>query len=510
MSATLAEESPAWISLEEARFREALTNSTALDEGAEIKRLAEMPMLAYEREREHAAERLKCRVAVLDILVEAERAKNAPPYEDAAQGRSLDLPEPESWPQPVDGADLLDETAAAIRRHVVIDDAPLAAVALWCVAVHAFESFDIFPRLFLSAPTKGAGKSTLLDTIALFVPRPLEASSASAAALFRVISAMRPVLLLDEADLWVRDNEDVRMVLNAGHKRGGTVLRCVGEEYEPRAFDVFAAAALAAIGQLPDTIEDRSIVAALRRKRPDEVVTPIRAGVPTLERLARKAARWASDHAVVLSESDPTMPAGIANRMADNWAPLLAVADAAGGDWPTRARQAATTLTGTGEDQNRAVMLLADIRQVFEGDPELDRISSEALAARLVELEHRPWPEYRNGRPITNAQLARALSRFGIVSQTIRLSEGGTAKGYYRTRFDDAFTRYLPVNPPAETVTPSQPVEDKDFSRFSERHNGAASRPCDVSGTGNKPNSDGHCAAVTVQSPTRELAEADL
>jgi hypothetical protein len=463
------------------------TDAPALADGeveAEIQRLVTLSPIAYERERSAAAKRLAMRSSILDRLVAAERKEPA-----SGQGRQLELREPEPWPEAVLGPALLNGVERAIRRHVVLDDAAAVALTLWCVAAHAHSNFDIFPRLFVTSPTKGAGKTTLLDVIERLSPRPLAVSSATAAALFRVIPTMRPVLLLDEADAWARDNEDVRMVINAGHKRGAAVLRCVGDENEPRAFDVFAPAALAAIGRLPDTIEDRAVVVQLRRKLPGEFVDPLRAGQSDLHQLARQVARWVNDHAEALADAQPAIPAGMANRAADNWAPLLAVADQAGGDWPERARRAASTLVG-GEDQSRGVMLLADIRNVFR---DADRMSSEELVERLVELEDRPWPDYRNGRPITKAQLSRALRAFGILSKTIRLDDGRTPKGFSRESFDDAWARYLP---PAEIATTPQPDTDKALRHISERHDGGGGGACGVSGDDENPNHANGCGAV--------------
>jgi putative DNA primase/helicase len=204
-----------------------------------------------------------------------------------------------AWPELVDGVTLLAELAEAIRRHVVLGEAEAVAAALWVVAVHAFDTWPVFPK-------------------------PRGASNITAAALFRVIEAAHPTLLLDEADTYARDNEDLRGVLDAGHRRDGAVIRTVGDDHEPRQFSAWAPVALAASGRLPGTIEDRSIRIGLRRRRPDEAVEPLRLDrTGELEDLARKAARWAADHAAELAAADPAMPEGIINRAADNWRPLL-------------------------------------------------------------------------------------------------------------------------------------------------------------------------------------------
>jgi hypothetical protein len=60
----------------------------------------------------------------------------------------------------------------------------------------------------------------------------------------------------------------------------------------------------------------------------------------------------------------------------------------------------------------------------------------------LVEIEGRPWAEYRHGKPLTQNQLARALKPIGIAPEVIR--EGNsTPRGYMFGQFGDAFDRYL-------------------------------------------------------------------
>jgi Protein of unknown function (DUF3631) len=458
-----------------------------VDTTAEIARLAGLPPLQYDREREAAAKRLGCRTSTLDQLVATHRGK---PAAAPGQGRPLDLPEPEPWPQPVDGAALLAGLAVAIRRYVVLGAAEAVAVALWLVAVHAFDAWLVLPRLFVNSPEKGCGKTTLLDVLSRLVPKPLGASSITPASLFRVIEAARPTLLLGEADTYARDNEDLRGVLDAGHRRDGAVIRTVGDDHEPRRFSAWAPVALAAIGHLPGTIEDRSIRIGLRRRRPDETVEPLRIDrTGELEDLARKAARWAADQAAELAAADPVMPEGIINRAADNWRPLLAVADIAGGDWPARTRHAAAELSAEGDDQSSVrVALLADVRTAFAAKA-VDRLSSDELAAYLGNLDDRPWPDYRAGKPISKTQVARLLKPLGISSGTIRLPDRTTPKGYYLTAFRDAFARYLP----AENATTPQP---EDFRGSAPEFKTAHGDGCDVSGSPERASASAACGVV--------------
>ena len=407
----------------------------------EISRLAKLATLDYERQRKDAADRLDIRAAILDRLVLAERAKSR---DNGRQGRALRLPAPEPWPQAVNGADLLEELAANIRRHVVMHDHAADTAGLWVVHTYLVDCFGTSPRLAITSPEKGCGKTTALDVLARLVSRPLPTTNASASAIFRIIELQRPTLLIDEADTFLPENEELRGILNSGHRHGGFVIRTVGEEFEPRRFATYAPCAVALIGKLPPTLADRSVSIELRRRRSDEPIEPFRFDrTDHLDQLARKVARWAADDAERLRGEDPKMPAGVFNRLADNWRPLLAIADAAAGEWPRRARQAIHPAAGTGrDDQSVRELLLADIRAIF-AERGLDRLPSAELVEALVAIEGRPWAEWRTSKPISANGVARLLARFNIIPETIRVSDR-TPKGYQRARFDDAFLRYLP------------------------------------------------------------------
>jgi putative DNA primase/helicase len=422
--------------------RESSKGDTAEDR-QEIRRLAELGRLEYDREREAAAERLKIRVTTLDKEVEAERGEF---NDDDKQGQAMHLPEPEPWPDPVNGADLLRELSAVIRRHIVMFEHLADTAALWVVHTYLLPVFGVSPRLAITSPEKQCGKTTLLDVLFHLVWRPLIAANVSAAAIFRVVESYQPTLLIDEADTFLPENEELRGILNSGHRRGGSVIRTVGEDHEPRAFSTFSACAIAMIGRLPPTLDDRSVRNELRRRRVDEVVEPFRFDhTEHLDQLARKAARWAGDNASVIQRAEPDMPTGVFNRAADNWRPLLAIADAAGAEWPSRARRAVqcTGESAAGDGDSLRVLLLTDIRMIF-AERKQDRISSAALVDALNSIEGRPWAEWNRGKGLTPNRLARMLAPFGIAPATVRMRDDTTPKGYLRSQFEDAFVRYLP------------------------------------------------------------------
>jgi Protein of unknown function (DUF3631) len=246
-------------------------------------------------------------------------------------------------------AHILDLVEATYRRHVVLgNDAQAVAVTLWTAHTHAIDAFDITPYLHVCSPEKRCGKSNVLKLAKGLTPRPWFAITPSEAVTFRKIDRDCPTLLLDEVDAIfgpkARDHEGLRAILNAGFERGAMVPRCVGPTQKLQEFDVFCAKALAGIGQLPDTVADRSVTIRLHRKAKTQQAAKLRArDVPaTCDPIRDALAEWAGALLEQLRDARPDMPAGLSDRAEDVWEPLLAVADAAGGEWPRQARKAAS------------------------------------------------------------------------------------------------------------------------------------------------------------------------
>jgi hypothetical protein len=362
------------------------------------------------------------------------------------QGSVVLLPEIELWPEAVNGADTLSRIAETFARFVALPDGAADALALWAAHAHGFTAFLCSPRLNIHSPEKRCGKTTLRDVLSIFVPRPLLMENLTVAVLFRLVDAHAPTILADEYDAWLKENEDLRGLLNSGHRRGGQAFRCVGDNNEVRGFKVFAPAVLCGIGALPGTLHDRSIVICLERAKPGELHG--RFDSRRVEReteLSRKLARWCADNFSSLESCDPAMPSGAFNRLADNWRPLFAVAEIAGGEWPQRAAAVFTKLTGNedGDAQGVGAMLLADVRQAFE-ENRAEKMFSKTLVETLCVMSDRQWPEANRGKPITQTWLARRLRSFGISSRDVRIGEEN-AKGYCSADFAEAFERYLPA-----------------------------------------------------------------
>jgi putative DNA primase/helicase len=415
-----------------------------------VQRLAGLPLLEYERRRDAEAEKLGIsRVSILDGLVYAKRPKREPASEKL-QGRMLNLPDVEPWPDTVNGADVLSDVSETFSRYVVLPSGAADALALWAAHAHCFESFMCSPRLHITSPEKGCGKTTLRDVLALFVPRPLLTENLTVAVLFRLIESDKPTVLADECDGWLKDNGDLRSMLNSGHRRGGRVFRCEGDGHEVRGFQVFAPAILCGIGSLPGTLHDRSIVIRLERAKPGEVRERFDSRhTERQHELCRKLVRFVADNRVQIESCDPKLPDGAFNRLADNWRPLFAVAEIAGGDWPRRAAAAFAKLTSREDSDAQGIgtALLADIASIFTA-ADADKLRSAEIVEALAKIEGREWADWgRAGKSISPNQLAKNLRLFSITPRTIKLQDGTTAKGYHREDFREAFERYLPQPP---------------------------------------------------------------
>ena len=439
-----------------------------IDLSAEVKRLAEMQPLEYEKVRKAEAESLGiARVTVLDGQVEkARRARSNGVSSSDVGGTAVAFPEIVPWDESVNGADLLGEIAATFTRYMVLPPGAADTLAVWTLHTHAHNATDISPILAATSPTPECGKTTLLTILGALVPKPLPASNITTAALFRAVEKWGPTLLIDEADSFLGDNEEMRGVLNSGHNRAGAfVVRLVGDNHEPRQFTTWAPKAIAIIGKMPATLDSRSVHIELRRKRLGENVQPVRADrLHHLEPLRRKAARWSADNMDALRQIDPKIPPTLSSRRADNWRPLLAIAEMAGGDWPERAWNAAEALNSRDAVEAIGIFALTDTRMIFT-EHNVERISSTNLAAALAELENRPWPEFSKGKEITTAGLARLLAPFKITPSKWR-DGSETVRGYEASAFGDAWSRYLPEASPMQTATPPQTNKTGAFVDF--------------------------------------------
>lgn len=415
---------------------------TKESDGDVITRLAALGNIEYDRARRDAATAMGIQVKTLDDLVKAARTEVTGvarlPFEDV-----------EPHPDPVNPATVLDEVVTVLQRYIVMSPEQADAVALWIMLTWLIKDVEVAPILIINAPEKACGKSQLLTIVGYFVARPLSAANSTASFLFRAITSWNPTMLVDEADTFIRENDELKGLVNAGHTRanafvGRTV--SVGDGHEPVLFDVWGAKAFAGISlehHFPDATLSRGIVINLRRKQAHEKVERLRyAPKDMFKAIAAKLARFAEDYAQQVRGARMALPDELSDRAQDNWEPLLAIASCAGPAWVSRATDAALKLSCDSiSAPSTSNELLADIQQVFEYK-QVHKISTIDLIAALLKDDEKSWSTYNRGKPLSPRQLAQKLAVYGIKSKTVRHGNA-TPKGYELEQFQDAFARYL-------------------------------------------------------------------
>jgi len=352
-----------------------------------------------------------------------------------------------------EGVELLDDVHDFLGRFVAYpSEHAHVAHTLWIGHAWLMECWDSTPRIAFLSPEPGSGKSRCVEVTGPLVPRPVHAVNVTSAYLFRKIGDEdgRPTILYDEVDTVFGnrnsgENEDVRGLLNAGHRKGAMVGRCmmIGKTVHTEELPVYCAVALAGLNDLPDTLMTRSVIVRMRRRSPTEHVEPWRPRLnePEAEKLADRLMTWSANAQHLVQW--PEMPPGIEDRNADVWEPLLAVADVVGGDWPERARVSAVSLVSDlrTASVSLGVMLLRDLRAIFAAR-RADKLSTDDILQALHDIVESPWSELR-GKPLDPRGLARYLSKYEVKSKQVRIGEK-TLKGYELADLYDPFSRYLP------------------------------------------------------------------
>ena len=471
----------------------------AEDRQSVLKRLSELDQIEYDPIRKAEAKKLGIRVTTLDNEMAKLRGQKA------AQETPFGTPV-EPWHEPVDGEAHLDSIFETLKRFIAAKPEVLRTATLWTSFTWFIDDVRVAPLAIITSPEKRCGKTLLSTVMSRLCRDPLLASSITPSALFRSIEKWKPTLILDEADTFLKENEDHRGLINSGHTRNTAfVIRCTGDNHEPTLFNTFGAKLLAGIGTLPETIMDRAVILRLRRKKPDEKMERIRKTPDALfDELCRKQASFSADHSKTIADANPTIPENLNDREQDNWEPLLAIADAVGGHWPETARRAAVELSQTEDDQSSiAIQLLSDIRQIFS-DKDIERISSVDLIEALCADEERPWSTFKQGAKITARQVAYKLRSFDIKSKSLRIN-GRVMKGYELQDFEDSFQRYLVPDPGKEGL------QVTNLSEGMETVAPACNRSEDVTVTNTDPLHQNPCKHSDVtRNPKNSTPEEDL
>lgn len=403
----------------------------------EIARLSFLSEAEYEQQRSKSAKRFDVRASFLDKKVDEAREWQMKTNHLSAE-HAVD-----PYPHAVKGMELFEDLINTIRRFTVLTPNASLTVALWIIFTHVIDRVSVAPILGLMSPVKRCGKTTLITLLGHLCFRPTTTSNITPAALYRYVHRQRPTLLIDEADTFIHGSSALNGIINSGHTRSAaSVMRTV--EGRSERFSTFCAKAVALIGQMPETMQDRAIPVTLRRKRSSEKVESIRS-TPDAELLVLKAKilRWTSDNATKITATSHKVEGVFNDRAVDNWEPLLVIASCLSDKCLAAAETAARELSDTNaQSPSLTEELLADLEEAFE-DAKSERLASSRIIQFICRDDEKPWATYDKGRPITSRQLAALLAVFGIKSKNLRVSAGEVIKGYERSAFSDAFSRYI-------------------------------------------------------------------
>lgn len=416
-----------------------------------IERMAGLSVLEFARQSKAAANKLGITVSQLKVVVNEYRKAQNSGFEAESPFEVV-----EAWEEPVNGAQVLNDVLAQLQGHVIADSETLHTAALWVALTWFIDAATIAPIALITAPEKNCGKSTLLVAMSKMAKSPLVTANMSSAVLFRLIDQHAPTLFIDEVDTWLRDNEELRGILNAGHtKDTAYVWRCEGDNFTPTKFSVWGAKALSGISaqNISDTLKSRSVVLTMRRKLKGETALNVRhTPAETFTIIKRQLARWADDNASAFSAMRPIME-GLNNRDQDNYEPLLALAMLAGGEWVSHLERACRK-TQSHADDSKSIgeELLEACRDVFDRI-HTDKIKSADLLRHLLEDDEAPFATYNRGNPMTVKQMSNRLKGYGVRSKTIRFGYGDTPKGFEKAQFFDAWRVYLDRDDLPENAT---------------------------------------------------------
>jgi hypothetical protein len=446
----------------------------ALSFEGKVDQLSKLPETEYMKARREVAKDHKVPVSFLDREVTKRRPK--PAEEDGDEIKpSISLPVDPPWTGPTPQLDLLlDRIVVAIRRHVVLKEWQAHLVAAWVALTYfVFDqriNLQVMPRLAVQSAAINSGKTALLRLVCTLVRHGKIYGRATSAGIYRALSQAELTLCLDEVEFLRNDPFSPMMqVLDSSHHReDANILLTEPQKIGPpiaRELSTWAAMALACNGQLPGSLQSRSLVVVLMRALADDDHELLETRMtPELVGLRRELAAWAVTIPALPIPSRSEMPREIYNRDGDNWRPIFAIARLAGDRWLERIMEASLQALKTETLPSLTTRLLSSINLAFGDNPQPNTwLDTGELIARLIAQETEEWGTINRGRPTDaywlRTQLRGLLDPPGAQEWWRTLADGRRQhhRGYFYNQFADAFRRYdqdeLGTFEPEETHT---------------------------------------------------------
>jgi len=359
----------------------------------------------------------------------------------------------EPWEEKLDSDELFDSLSTVFKSFIKLKDEEADAIAGWVILSYFVlkpeekQLLHYLPILNISSPERQCGKSTLKDLIYELVPRPLNTENCSEAALFRLINAQMPTLLIDESENFIHRPE-LRTILNGGYQKTGVVHRQGGKNFEEtHQFSTWCAKCIVGIGTLHDTLQSRCITIKLKRKLNTDLVlrrnSVLKDDPDFFQNLKRKIIRFYIDNKDDAINQEVEMPTELDDRSQNNWEGIYKLALVISEKTFVRIRSASLALSINDlTEDSEGIQLLKDIKEICDENTEVSTFPSSALTIRLNKMEDKHWISYNRHRGLDQSQLSKLLKPYEIHPKQQKI-DGRNIRGYKRDDFEDAFKRYL-------------------------------------------------------------------
>lgn len=356
------------------------------------------------------------------------------------------FPQVEAWPEKIDGESLFSDITNVFKKYIDLLEGNAEAITLWTVFTYLHHRFHISPILTINSPVRGCGKTQLLTVLSELVNRPMPTSSTTAASIYHSIDDHHPTLLIDEGDTFIRRNggvNDLRGILNSGHNRSlAYVHRFNNKQRKVETISTWTPKAIALIGRLPTTVEDRSIIIRMHKRDPETKLERLNLSKLQDEcrTLKQKILRWTLDYEHCINTEMINNLGFLSDRAEDNWRPLLEIARVAGNSWLDKATQSARLISNRHmeDEEDIGILLLTDLEKIYR-DRNVDKMSSSEIATLLNDIEYRSWSKF------SKYQISRILGKYGVSSKNIRYGEK-VLRGYQKTDLIPLWKRYIATN----------------------------------------------------------------
>ena len=343
------------------------------------------------------------------------------------------------------GAQLIQHIETFLTDYVTFPDPAYSLpIALWIIGTFCFESFDTFPYFVITSATKRSGKTRLGEIISFCCNKPENFAAMTGPTFYRIIEQEKPTIIFDEAEkLSSEAASTMRSVLNVGYRKGQSIPRTMGNKVIR--FDTYCPKAFILIGDVYDTLRDRSILITMVRAEALKRFTidaAVREG-SELRTAAGKAINGHSDE-IAAAFQDHAGLNFLMDRDEEIWTPLFVLCSIFA---PERMKELARTAVdlstektaearrytalktseSSATDDEYSKRLLTDLYGLFLAGG-FKAITTKDAIEQLKNLPTSPWRKYK-GRGLTVHNMSAMLSRFGVNPVNIRIGNK-VPKGY--------------------------------------------------------------------------------